>query len=165
MRQFLFCHIGWMSRYQGLKEQSDKIVGGGSWIEENRTGAEVCNFRECDDGYVYGHVETLLGEPEAKGYDRKIKIEEIGARPDAEYIDGVTVVWTAKHPEGGRLVVGWYRDARIWRVRQEFKKAPSRQHRKDGLDTYRVRAQIGNKVLLPPEARYLAALIHEHADL
>jgi hypothetical protein len=102
----LFCNIGWMNRYEGLTGKPDKIVGGGKFVTENETGLEVCNFLACRDGYVYGHVETGQGTKE-----RKIWIEAIGG--SGEYVDGMDVVWTATDPdEGGRKIIGWYRDAR-----------------------------------------------------
>ena len=70
MESMLFCNIGWMSRYEGLVGKPDKIVGGGSYVTENETGNEVCNFVACRDGYVYGHVEISKGK-----MDRKIRIE------------------------------------------------------------------------------------------
>ena len=45
-------------------------------------------------------------------------MKRLGARVDADYADDVTVVFTATPPEGGNRVVGWYRNARVWRERQ-----------------------------------------------
>ncbi|MGE3476395.1 MAG: hypothetical protein AB7H70_11375 [Rhodospirillaceae bacterium] len=50
----MFCNIGWMSRYEGPEGKPDKIVGGGSYVNENEKGGEVRNFLHCSDGYVYG---------------------------------------------------------------------------------------------------------------
>lgn len=134
MGAMLFCNIGWMSRYEGLAGKPDKIVGGGKWVTENETGNEVCNFLACRDGYVYGHVETIQGKK-----DRKIRIEAIGGSGD--YVRGVDVVWTATDPdEGGRKVVGWYRNATVFRERQQFGNPPSRQHLRDKIGSYRIRA-------------------------
>lgn len=138
MEVMLFCNIGWMSRYEGLAGRPDKIVGGGKWVTENEMGLEVCNFLACRDGYVYGHVETSQGKKE-----RKIRIEAIGGNGD--YVDGVDVVWTATDPdEGGRRIVGWYREATVFRERQEFASPPSRQHARDDISNYRIRALAKN---------------------
>src|SRR5579872_6420614 len=116
----LFCNIGWMSRYRGLEHQPDKIVGGGQYVRENDAGAEVCNFLPCDDGYVYGHVETYKGNWEDKtGIDREIKLQHLGATGAAPFVDGIDVIWTATHPlEKQRRIVGWYKNARVYRKRQ-----------------------------------------------
>ncbi len=119
----LFCNIGWMNRYEGLAGKPDKIVGGGRWVHENEFGREVCNFLPCPDGYVYGHIETVHGEN-----DRQIRLEKFGGNGDS--IEGTDVIWTATHPdERGRRVVGWYRNATIFRERQDFAGYPSKSIR------------------------------------
>ena len=146
----VFCNIGWMSRYRGLTGQPDKIVGGGRYVRENETGHEVCNFLGCNDGHVYGHVETIRGE-----VDRQIHIENWGGVGDS--LSAVDLIWMATHPdEGGRRVVGWYRNATIFRSRQRFERPPSRQHRLDQIDSYRVRALAKDAHLLTIEDRTLA---------
>jgi hypothetical protein len=147
----LFCNIGWMERYAGLNGRPDKIVGGGRFVNENGYGAEVCNFLPANDGYVYGHVETVRGN-----IDREINLSRLGAENDAEQVDKVTVVWTATHPdEGKRRVVGWYRNATVFSNRQELRTYPSPQHRKDNIKQYRVRAKASDVWLLPVEDRAL----------
>jgi len=150
MGQFFFCNIGWMSRYEGLKGKPDKIVGGGKYIDENATGGEVCNFLITDNGYVYGHVETIKDK-----LDRKIRIESFGGSGDSA--SGVDVIWTATDPdEGGRRVVGWYLDATVFRERQNFTHAPSKQHNKDQISNYRICALAKNVRRLDIDDRRLA---------
>jgi hypothetical protein len=49
------------------------------------------------------------------------------------------VIWTATDPEeGGRKLVGWYRNATVFRERQHFARPPSRQHARDKLTSYRL---------------------------
>jgi hypothetical protein len=147
----LVCHMGWMTGYKGLEGKSDEIVGGGSHIDEYGDGGEVCNFFRCKDANVYGHVETMK-----KNKDRPINIELLGAAPDAKYIDGVDVLWTATHPKKrGRRVVGWYRNARVFRNRQHFVESPSRQHKLDELKSFRVRAHARDTKLIALEERTL----------
>jgi len=146
----LFCNIGWMNRYEGLKGLPDEIIGGGSFVRYKKNGQEVCNFVKCEDGHVYGHVETIQGEK-----DRRIKIERLGG--SGESIDGVDIVWTATRPgQGGRRVVGWYRNAVLFRARQMFSKPPSKQHARDEIDSYRIRALAKDVVLLDPTQRTLS---------
>jgi hypothetical protein len=147
----LFCNIGWMSRYEGLAGKPDKIVGGGKWVREHGTGAEICNFTVGNDGYVYGHVETIHGET-----DRKIRLESVGG--SGESVSGIDVIWTATDPEeGGRKVVGWYRNATVFRERQHFDRPPpSRQHARDKLTSYRIRARAEDVRRLELEERTLS---------
>lgn len=150
MAPLLFCNVGWMARYQGLRGQPDKIVGGGQYVNENGTGNEVCNFLAADDGWVYGHVETIKGD-----LDRDIRLDRLGSTD--KQVDHVDVVWTATNPtKGGRRVVGWYRDATVYRSRQYFQKAPSRQHRADKLASYRIKTKADLAQWLPIEDRSLS---------
>jgi len=104
----------------------------------------------CDDGYVYGHVETIRGE-----VDRQIHIENWGGVGDSR--SAVDLIWMATHPsERGRRVIGWYRNATIFRSRQQLERPPSRQHRIDKIDSYRVRAFAKDAHLLTIEDRSLA---------
>lgn len=150
MRAMIFCNVGWMRWYQGLVGRPDKIVGGGRWVDENKTGGEVCNFQACPDGYVYGHVETISGKK-----DRQIRIEALGGA--GESVDGVDVVWTATDPDNrGRRVVGWYRGATLFRRRQHFPVAPSRRHARDRVASFMVRVAADNAHLLDLDDRELA---------
>lgn len=151
MERLVFFNIGWMSWYKGLDKQADKIVGGGKHVDLNGTGHEVCNFLACKDGYVYGHVESISGK-----IDRQIIVENMGGDKKDCSLTGITLVWTATHPtEGGRRIVGWYRNAKIFRMRQQFSKLPSRQHRADDLDSYRVLALAEDAHLLDVDLREL----------
>lgn len=154
----LVCNIGWMSHYEGLDGKPDKIIGGGQFVRQYKRGNEVCNFLPCGDGNVYGHVETIK-----KDQDRQIKIENLTPRPgafNADRLNGVDVVWIATNPDvGGRRVVGWYRDATVYRDRQDFPKSLlTRQHKRDKIDSYRVRAARENVTLLPLKDRSGPAL-------
>lgn len=119
-------------------------------MRKHKDGGETCNFLACDDGYVYGHVETIKGK-----IDRPISIEMLGAQSEAPFVDHIDVVWTATDPKRkGRWVVGWYRNARVYREREYFEKPPSGQHRLDKhKESYRVRARAKNAVLIPLKQR------------
>ena len=101
-------NIGWMKYYRG-QTRADRIFNGGKYVTDNETGSDIRNF-EPFDGWCYGYVSAP---------HRKINMKRLGAAPDAEYVDEVTVVFTATRREGGGVVVGWYRDARVWRELQD----------------------------------------------
>lgn len=105
----LFCNIGWMARYDGI--DGDSIARGGSY-NNHSVGDEVCNFTVSGDK-VYGYVET-------RG---QIKIEKLGASKTDDKINGITVVWTVKPDSGGTAVIGWYKNATVFREYQPLKKA------------------------------------------
>lgn len=147
----LFCNIAWMRHYAGRTKKDPPLGGGGFPVAEGYCGEE-CNFVPCEDGFVYGHFETIKGE-----IDRQVRIERLGASRSDEYIDGLDVVWTA--PTRGhdpRTVVGWWRNARLYRNRQQFgDDFPSDQHERDDITSFRVRAHRDDVFLLEPNDRTL----------
>ncbi|MDG0800842.1 HNH endonuclease [Pectobacterium polaris] len=136
----LFCNIGWMKKYDGI--DGDSIERGGSY-NKTATGHEVCNFTN-SDGYVYGYVQPT----------GQIKIERLGANKRDEKIDGVTVIWLAGPDSGGTAVVGWYKNATIFREPQDLI-SPSSAHRENGITTFRIKALWKDAVLLPCDNRSL----------
>jgi hypothetical protein len=130
-----------MERYQGLRS-GDQITGGGAYVKKEGRGHEVCNFNP-DNGTLYGYVQTP-GE--------QINIDRIGANSGGDYIDGVTVVWTAGPPDGGTVIVGWYKDATVFRSYQKFEQVPTAQLQ-NGIDGYWIKAPISSATLLPVDAR------------
>ncbi len=148
----LFCNIAWMEEYAGRNKNDPPKGGGGYVVSEGKAGEEL-NFVIADDNYVYGHFETIKN-----GSDREVKIERLGASKSADFIDGVDVIWTAPF-EGSdrRCVVGWYKNARVYRQRQKFDgDYPSDQHQYDQINSFRVRAHAENVHLVPiPERKNL----------
>ena len=137
----LFCNVGWMERYQG-QSSGDKIKGGGAYVTQNGMGHEVCNFSP-DNGALYGYVQTP---------GKQINLERIGANNDNDYIESTTIVWTATRPSGGTVIVGWYKDATVYRNLQQFKKAPFAQS-ENGVEGYWIKAPFDKATLLSVDAR------------
>jgi 5-methylcytosine-specific restriction enzyme A len=136
----LFCNVGWMKYYNGI--DGDSIDRGGAY-NNHSIGHEVCNFSNVN-GHVYGYVQPT----------GQIKLEKLGARKNSASIDGITVVWTAGPENGGTVVVGWYKNATVYRDAQRIEK-PSDMQKKNGVSTYRVVAPFDKAVLLPVEQRDL----------
>ncbi|MEH2921131.1 HNH endonuclease [Samsonia erythrinae] len=134
----LFCNIGWMDKYDGI--DGDSIKRGGAYNKKS-IGHEVCNFTN-SDGYVYGYVQPT----------GQIKIEKLGANKRDEKIDGVTVVWLAGPDSGGTAVVGWYKNATIFREPQDLI-SPSSKHKKNGITTFRIKALWKDAFLLHTDNR------------
>lgn len=108
MKKMIFFNITWMERYEGLEGNGALVHGGGSYVEEHGYGHEMFNFKKIEDK-VYGYVQP-------SGTNN---LQRIGGSEDTEYIDGVLVVFTATHKGGGTHIVGWYKDARVFRNYQE----------------------------------------------
>lgn len=110
--RILFCNIAWMKYYQGITDE-DKPVGGGSWVDENGECAEQWNFFD-SEGYCYGYVATKSRNDKSN----QLHIEKIeGISNKADEATDVLVVWNAKEdrPDGKHYIVGWYKDATVFR--------------------------------------------------
>ena len=143
--KFLFCNIGWMEHYNGLNK-NDSIQGGGAFVAEEGRGHEVCNFSE-DKGFVYGYVE-----PTGKPNQKQINIERLGADKTDEYINGITVIWTANHPDGGTVITGWYKNATVYKDYKKLKKIPL-LYKKNYINGFRIKADSKDVKLLPIDER------------
>ena len=131
-------NVGWMERYQG-RTPDDSIHGGGAYVDEHEHGSEVENFLPIGDWY-YGY-----GRPPKSSGVINLKRVDPGVGDGAEYLDGVTVVFVATRPEGGRVVVGWYRNARVW--------CEGKQRPDPGHDGYFAKAKAEDCTLLGIDAR------------
>lgn len=138
---YLFCNIGWMEYYEG-QTSGDRIKGGGSYVKKEGRGHEVCNFSPHSDK-VYGYVRPA---------GKQIKIERLGTDADAETISNVTVIWTARHPKGKTVIIGWYKGAIVHRRYVNFSDSP-RLHKENGIDGYWIEAKSSNCKLLPIDER------------
>lgn len=136
----IFCNTGWMEHYNGI--DGDSIQRGGSY-NNNSIGHEVCNFTDAS-GRIYGYVQPT----------GRINIEKLGAKKGEEYAEGVTVIWTAGPDSGGTAVVGWYKNATVYRELQRISK-PSKTHKKNGIEFYRISASASDVKLLPTRDRDL----------
>ncbi|MBE5899656.1 MAG: hypothetical protein E7279_08650 [Lachnospiraceae bacterium] len=105
----LYCRVGWQKFYEGYTD--DKPIGGGGYNVYN-IGHESFNFKEYDGKY-YGFVQ-------ANGNIAIEKIDNSLSKND-EYIEDVLIVWCSKNPEkGGTFIVGWYKNATVYREHQAF---------------------------------------------
>ena len=97
-----------MIDYCGTNE-ADIPVNGGAYIKENAFGGEIYNFldynKKCYGFFMHhgdeNHIERIEGETSSS--------------PKAE---NVLVVWTARKPGEKRSIVGWYKDATVYRRKQ-----------------------------------------------
>jgi len=80
-------------------------------VDEHGEGHEQWNFLPTK-GRCFGYVRTINGGD--------LKLERLGGHPRAKSVDNITVVFTATRPKPTRkrVVVGWYRNASVWRKEQ-----------------------------------------------
>lgn len=140
---------GWMSDYRGVTS-NDQIHGGGSFVDDQGFGHEIFNFDKTE-GYVYGYVQTPGRWPSAK-QPPQIKIENLGARRNQNYVDEITVVWIAATTTGEYRVVGWYLDARVYRHLQHPVNPNTRCHDGEQIGFFAT-TKSNNATLIPSEDR------------
>src|SRR6185312_6938021 len=110
----LVFRIGYMETYDGVGE----IIGGGSYVAESGAGGEMWNFRD-EAGRCYGFVMTKDITPKYAKKKRFSGIDLMRIDPteqwkDSKELTGVDIVYIAKHPERGQVVVGWYKNATVF---------------------------------------------------
>ena len=102
---YIFCNISWMKYYNGLTEE-DRPKNGGVLIKDPSDVFEKDNFRDFN-GKCYGYVRSggsiLL--------DKHFRSVAQGAKS----LQGVTVIWCAAINDEEARIVGWYRNATVYR--------------------------------------------------
>jgi len=130
-----FMNVGWMTAYQGLK--GDKITGGGEYVKKHGFGHEIFDFKPYR-GRCYGY---------GRAANDSIALERLGAPDGAPFVDDILVVWVANSH-----VVGWYKNARIYREWQSPPPGSERTFRGEECGYY-VTAKQEDCKLLHPDAR------------
>jgi len=157
--KILFCNIAWMKRYQGATDD-DIPVNGGSYVDTYHDANEKYNywpFSLTTEGVSEDQL-MLLGSFETKGTHegtvRQTHIEKIGgceAFANSDKVDGVLVVWCATSPNGTSNVVGWYKDASVYR---DYQSIPIDEPDGSSWERwYNIVADPKNAVLLPESKR------------
>ncbi len=142
MQKIVFLNIGWMKNYQGFS--GDKITGGGSFVAKKGYGHEIYNFLPEQDK-VFGYVQPVIPH-------NTIKIERIGANPKDSSISNVLAVWVSKSPSGGVCIVGWYKNATIFKDIQWPSSKTKRKHQ-DEIFGYYITAKEKDCTLLSLDKR------------
>ncbi|HEV7277074.1 MAG TPA: DUF3883 domain-containing protein [Devosiaceae bacterium] len=136
----IYFNIGWMKHYAGA-DADDPTIGGHGWLADHEHGLECFNFLPTKAREVQGYRPP--------GTRDTINIDRLGAKPGDDTLDGVLVVWLAREPGSGKtLVVGWYRDATVYR------EAQTGQFHLDGMESeYSVKALKDHATLVPVSMR------------
>lgn len=141
MQRVLFARIGYMEYYQG----EGRPVNGGNY-NKNECGHEAFNFRREADGFCYGYVQPPRGS--------RLRIERIDSEcKNQDYVENVLVIWIATKPKEHQCVIGWYKDATVYRCFQPIKKGIDREPLKDF--GFNIKCKRENAVLLPQKKRNL----------
>lgn len=103
-KKIIFCNIAWMKNYSGTN--NDPPMNGGQHIKDVGSGGEVYSFLD-DNGKCHGFVR-IHGNIALEKHFKEAKAKD-------EYIDDVLVVWVATNKKKETRIVGWYKNARVYR--------------------------------------------------
>lgn len=104
----LLVKVQWMPAYTGETEVKGPW---GEWGRSDKPPGERFNFLRQSDGSFYGYLRPAAG-------GERVDISKVGGEADADFVDGVTVIFVAPQPAIGPrplTVVGYYREARVYR--------------------------------------------------
>ncbi len=146
MTQIVFARIGWMRWYRGPQADDEKPIGGGSY-NKTELGHEAFNFLPLS-GVMLGYFQPrLLPKKLRRKHPSTVALERIRAGLTGDDLGGVLVVFVATNPNlGEQRIVGWFRDATVYRFAQ-----PSRAKARNQF-SYFLKTKAENAVLIP-EAR------------
>lgn len=102
--KIVFINLTEMNKYNGLEAN---LKGGGRFIDQNGYGHEIFNFQN-DNGKCYGYTPSL-GKINLRRISKEISQDVYG-----DYVDNVFVVFTCSRKSKGRIVCGFYQNARIY---------------------------------------------------
>lgn len=143
--KILYCRVGWMNSYCGIN--NDSIINGGSYNKDN-IGLEIYNYHGVE-GKFYGFVEP--GRGRVSGRSRLLQIERLGAEKNTESVQDVLVVWVAKGAKKGQYIVGWYKNATVYRDLQDVPSAVMKERDLKDHSEYNIYSE--NVTLLEPADR------------
>lgn len=144
--KILFCRIAHMKYYKGIKEYKDEPKNGGKYVEETGDAHEKYNFKERfidGENVCLGFFETKSTNGE---YSNQVHIEKIkGCKKSDNIIDNVLVIWCATAYENEFMIVGWYKNATVYRYYEEHK------FDDDYIQSYNVKANSKDCFLIPAD--------------
>jgi hypothetical protein len=138
----LVLRVGYMERYDG----PDTITSGGAYIAENGVGGEVFNFKP-SRGNCYGYAMSRR----LAGLNLRFIDDSKSWREGGE-LSGVDVVFIARRPSMGQVVVGWYRNATVFH-RQYRVRRGTIPGMNEAVRRFLCVADANDVRLLPEEAR------------
>jgi hypothetical protein len=147
MERVLFARVGWMLWYRGVQTDDPKPIGGGAY-NETELGNERFNFLRFGNRYL-GYFQPQM-QPKERWHTNPSTIHLGRIEPGfvGDKMNSVLVVFVARRPDvGGQCIVGWYRNATVYRYEQN---STLKAREEVG---YFLEAAAGNAVLLPERRR------------
>ena len=141
--KLLFCNVNWMKYYVGVTNFDEPTNGGFNVQDDFKDTDYVDEYHNFQDynGYCYGAVKSCDKVDLGEHFDR--------VNPGQPYIDNVLVIWIATDKNLQTSIVGWYKNARMYRNEQRETDLTGTFHD----ICYRIKAKATECYLLPEEER------------
>jgi Domain of unknown function (DUF3883) len=165
----LFARVGRMVYYAGPVEGDERPRGGGGYNARN-LGHEVFNFAQFKHrqfkNRLYGFIQPSNRKKKA------INLQRIDPTipANADRAEGVLIIFVTRYKEGQKII-GWYRNATVFRTRVPLPTTIQREINERLLQTkvkyssftdYTVDAPVSDAKLLPTSERLKAITIPGH---
>ena len=138
----LFFRVGYMENYDG----PDEIHHGGIHVVNHGEGGEMWNFRE-EVGRCYGYVmSNNFAGIDLSRLDNSITWEH------NDELHGVDIIFIAKNPPHGQVIIGWYRNATVFHKKYRIRPRNQDLGERERLH-YLCEVDSENAVLLPEKER------------
>lgn len=147
-KRVLFARVGWMRWYKGVQADDPRPIGGGAY-NETELGHEAFNFLPLENRYL-GYFQPQLQPQERQAANpSSIHLERIEPAFAGSKLEHVLVIFVARNPdEGGQYIVGWYRDATVYRYEQ-----PSSLKAREEIGYFLETAAVDDRGMLLPLGR------------
>lgn len=104
--------------YKGVQVDDPKPIGGGAY-NQTALGHEAFNFLPAGNRYLGYFQPQLQPRERREANPSSIRLDKIQPGFEGDHLEHVLVVFVARNPVGGgQYIVGWYRDATVYRFEQ-----------------------------------------------
>lgn len=146
--RILFCNIARMKYYKGIIKGVDEPHHGGEYVDRTGDAYEKFNFDPLQEGLnqkCFGFFETKSTNGASSN---QLHIERLeGVARKAEEAEQVLVVFCSTHHENKPVIVGWYKNATIFRYYDEIN--ITEEDGSISRRVYNIEANAEDCVLLP----------------
>lgn len=146
--KILFCNIARMKYYKGIIKGIDEPQHGGEYVAKTGDAYEKYNFlplQEGDTQRCFGFFETKKTNGASSNQLHIERIEGVSKADDLA--ENVLVIWCSTHNQNQPVVVGWYKNATVYRYYNSIQSVS--ENGTPYEQTYIVDAAAKDCVLLP----------------
>lgn len=110
-------------------------------------GHEIYNFKSFQ-GYMYGYSGTRI----KNGIHGTKNIKNLGALKNQISVEGILIIWVSTNPSGGSYIIGWYKNATLFKEYQQPPMNSLRYYNNEPIGYY-AKARENDCVLLSLDNR------------